>query len=166
MKAFAVVLAIVIIGAFFAKKGDLPRLWAEEVRTTALKPVATPPSPINPGQGQGFKGEVMLGNIGKRFARASWYGPGFYGKTLANGHVYVKSDTFVAHRRLAFGTKLKVTNLLNGRSITVVVKDRGPYVAKNLDREMDLSYAAAGELGARQEGVIPIAYEVVSAPRR
>ncbi len=103
----------------------------------------------------------VIGNLGRHFSRASWYGPGFYGKRLANGRVYIKTDTFVAHRSLPFGTKLRIMNLTNGRSVVATVEDRGPYVPDMPGRDLDLSYAAAGELGARDAGVIPVTYEII-----
>jgi len=58
-----------------------------------------------------------------------------------------------AHRTLRLGTKVRVTNLDNGRSIEVCVNDRGPYAK---DRILDLSYAAAKELGVVSEGTAPV----------
>jgi len=57
---------------------------------------------------------------------ASWYGPGFNGRKMANGQIYDMNDISVAHRTLPFGTKLRITNLMNGKSIIAPVLDRGP----------------------------------------
>lgn len=82
---------------------------------------------------------------------ASWYGPGFEGRPMANGKPFRASDkTTAAHKSLPFGTKLWVTNPDNDRSLIVVVKDRGPHVE---GRELDLSEAAAHELGYIEEGI-------------
>ena len=58
---------------------------------------------------------------------ASWYGPGFYGRTTANGERFRKGTLTAAHRTLPFGTKVRVTNLSNGRSVVVRINDRGPF---------------------------------------
>lgn len=75
---------------------------------------------------------------------ASYYGTYFHGRQMANGETYNMWDkTTAAHLAYPFGTKLKVTNPNNNKSIIVTIKDRGPYIA---GRELDLSYAAAKEL--------------------
>ena len=57
---------------------------------------------------------------------ASWYGPGFHGKTTASGVIYNQHDLTAAHQTMPLGTRVLVTNLENGRSIEVVINDRGP----------------------------------------
>lgn len=74
---------------------------------------------------------------------ASWYGPGFHGKTTANGETYNQYAMTAAHKILPLGTQVRVTHLGNGRSIVVRVNDRGPFVD---DRIIDLSRAAATRL--------------------
>jgi peptidoglycan lytic transglycosylase len=68
-----------------------------------------------------------------------------------------------AHPALPMGTRLLVTNLKNGRSVTVRVNDRGPFVD---GRIVDLSYAAAREVDAIGEGVVPVRIRVVAMPSR
>jgi rare lipoprotein A len=63
-----------------------------------------------------------------------------------------------AHRTLPFGTRLRVTNLMNGRSVTVTITDRGPFVKP---RVLDLSYAAAREIGMIGLGTAPVQLEVL-----
>jgi rare lipoprotein A len=89
---------------------------------------------------------------------ASWYGPGFHGKTTSNKEVYDMYDMTAAHRTLPFGTHLIVTNLQNGRSVTVRINDRGPFVN---DRIIDLSYAAAFQLDMLGPGVVQVRIEVI-----
>ena len=84
---------------------------------------------------------------------ASWYGPGFYGRKTASGIRFKKEGFTCAHRTLPFGTKLIVTNLETGKSIEVLVNDRGPYVAPRI---LDLSYAAAREIGVLKTGVAKV----------
>lgn len=74
---------------------------------------------------------------------ASWYGPGFHGKTTANGERYNQYAMTAAHKLLPLGTKVRVTHMNNGRSIIVRINDRGPFVG---DRIIDLSRAAATQL--------------------
>lgn len=81
---------------------------------------------------------------------ASWYGPGFYGKTTANGEVYDAGDLTAAHRTLPMPVNVRVTNLENGKSMVLRVNDRGPF-AKG--RIIDVSEHAAQLLGFHQQGV-------------
>ncbi len=80
---------------------------------------------------------------------ASWYGPGFYGHKTASGERFTKKKFTCAHRKLPFGTRLEVTNLENGKTVEVIVNDRGPFV---YSRMLDLSFAAAKELGIVKNG--------------
>ncbi|MDJ0593416.1 MAG: septal ring lytic transglycosylase RlpA family protein [Pleurocapsa sp. MO_226.B13] len=85
--------------------------------------------------------------------QASWYGPGFHGRLTANGEIYNQNAFTAAHPSLRFGTKVKVTNLNNGRSVIVRINDRGPY-AKG--RIIDVSAAAARSLGMIRSGIAPV----------
>lgn len=85
--------------------------------------------------------------------KASWYGPGFHGRRTANGERYNQNAMTAAHRNLRFGTRVKVTNLNNGRSVILRINDRGPYVK---GRVIDVSAAAARSLGMIKTGVAPV----------
>ena len=74
---------------------------------------------------------------------ASWYGHPFHGRTTASGEVYDMNDPTCAHQTLPFGTRLRVENLDNGRSMTLRVNDRGPFVG---GRTLDVSRKGAQEL--------------------
>lgn len=89
---------------------------------------------------------------------ASWYGQDFHGRRTADGSRYNMYELTAAHRTLAFGTRLRVTNLDNDRDVVVVVNDRGPFVE---GRILDVSFAAAQELGMVGEGVARVRIEVV-----
>jgi rare lipoprotein A (peptidoglycan hydrolase) len=93
---------------------------------------------------------------------ASWYGKWHHGGRTANGEMFDMHELTAAHRKLPLGTRLRVINLRNGRVTTVRVNDRGPYVA---GRIIDLSYAAARQVGAVHDGVFPVQIRVVSFPR-
>lgn len=87
-------------------------------------------------------------------ARASWYK---HGRVTANGERYDPMGFTVAHRSLPFGTVVKFTNMDNGRSITVRVNDRGPYIR---GREFDLSLGSARALDMEKIGVMMLRVEV------
>jgi rare lipoprotein A len=91
--------------------------------------------------------------------QASWYGPGFHGRTTANGERYNQEGMTAAHPSLPFGTKIKVTNKNNGRSVVVRVNDRGPYAG---GRVLDLSAGAARLLGMMGSGVAPVQLEILA----
>ncbi len=92
---------------------------------------------------------------------ASWYGRAHQGRRTASGEPYDMYALTAAHPSLPLGTRLRVTNLRNGRSVDVRVNDRGP-VAHG--RIIDLSYAAAEVLGAIADGTIPVRVRVLSVP--
>lgn len=87
--------------------------------------------------------------------RASWYA--LHSKT-ASGERMVPSRLTAAHRRFSFGTRLKVINERNGRSVVVRINDRGPFVH---GRVLDLSRGAARKLGFVNAGVAKVCYQVV-----
>ena len=78
---------------------------------------------------------------------SSWYGPGFHGRLTANGERYNMHGYTAAHKTLPFGTKLEVCYQ---RCTTVRINDRGPFIGA---RELDLSYAAAKDIGLVNPGV-------------
>ena len=88
---------------------------------------------------------------------ASWYGSEFHGRRTANGERYNMNGYTAAHRSLPFGTKVKVTNRSNGRSVVVRINDRGPFHG---GRVIDLSKGAANKLGMVNSGVARVTLEV------
>jgi rare lipoprotein A len=89
---------------------------------------------------------------------ASWYGKDFHGKKTSNGEVYDMHAMTAAHKTLPLGVYLKVHNRENGRETTVRVNDRGPFVK---GRILDLSYAAAKELGVDAVGTALVRIEAL-----
>ena len=88
--------------------------------------------------------------------RASYYASRFHGRLTANGEIYDETAMTAAHPSLPFDTPLCVTNLHNGRNITVRVNDRGPFVGSRI---IDLSLAAAEELGMLRVGIARVKVE-------
>lgn len=92
---------------------------------------------------------------------ASWYGPGFHGKTTANGELYNMYAFTAAHKTLPFGTVVKAVDLDTGRSVVVRINDRGPFIP---GRIIDLSYAAAEALGILERGTARVGLVVLKRP--
>jgi len=92
---------------------------------------------------------------------ASWYGRDFHGKHTANGETYDMHALSAAHKTLPLPTLARVTNLENGRSVIVRVNDRGPFVKERL---IDLSYAAAKQLGYADRGTAHVRVQTLDVP--
>ena len=103
------------------------------------------------------KGESAIEQTGE----ASSYGQGFQGKTTASGEKFDKTNLTAAHPSLPLGTKAKVTNLDNGKSVEVRINDRGPY-AKG--RDIDVSQSAAKKLDIGKTGIAPVKIEAKLSP--
>ena len=89
---------------------------------------------------------------------ASWYGADFHGRRTANGETYNMYAMTAAHRTLPFNTRLRVTNLANGRQIEVRINDRGPFVP---GRIIDLSKSGAAALGMLGDGTARVRIETI-----
>jgi rare lipoprotein A (peptidoglycan hydrolase) len=94
-----------------------------------------------------------------QFGMASWYGAKAQGRFTASGERFNQYAMMAAHRTLPMDTKVAVTNLRNGKSVTVSIKDRGPLLGS---RVIDLSHAAAEKLGFAKGGVTPVKVQVVA----
>ncbi len=84
---------------------------------------------------------------------ASFYSETYNGKKTANGEIYNSSELTAAHKKLPFGTRVKVTNLSNGKTVKVRVNDRGPFVA---GRIIDLTRKAAKKIDMINDGVVKV----------
>lgn len=93
---------------------------------------------------------VLFSQLYYERGEASYYADKFHGRPTASGEIYNKNDFTAAHRTLPFGTKVKVTNLKNGKSVVVRVNDRGPVKKTRL---IDLSRAAAEKIDLIHSGV-------------
>jgi rare lipoprotein A len=95
----------------------------------------------------------------KKGAHASYYADKFHGKKTASGIRYDRKKLTAAHKKLPFGTKLKITNEANGKSVIVEVTDRGPFVRS---REIDLSKRAFMEIvNNKSSGAMKVTIEVL-----
>ena len=92
---------------------------------------------------------------------ASWYGPGFSGRRTSSGSIYNQEDLSAASILFPLGSRLRVTNLANGRTVEVLVNDHGPYVH---GRDLDLSHRAALILGIIKPGTACVRMDIVSTP--
>lgn len=93
---------------------------------------------------------------------ASWYGPKFHGRLTANGEVYDMDGLTAAHKTLPFDSIVEVVNLDNGRSVTVRINDRGPFIR---GRVIDLSRAAAKKMGLIGPGIARVEVVLITPPR-
>ena len=124
----------------------------------AAAPAAAPTTPSAPAApaaapAAGTADHVLEGKL-------AWYGSKFAGRKTASGQAFNPAALTMAHKTLPFGTRVKVTNPKNNKSVVVRVNDRGP---TQPDRIGDLSRAAAARIGMLRSGVIDAKLEVVSA---
>lgn len=89
---------------------------------------------------------------------ASYYGKRFHGRTTANGEKFNMNAMTAAHKTLPFGTKVKVTNRNNGKSVVVRINDRGPYIG---GRVIDLSRGAAAKIGMLNSGTANVSIDIL-----
>ena len=104
-------------------------------------------------------GTRLLGPHGVEVGDASYYASRFQGRPTASGRRYDEHRLTAAHRELPFGTRVRVTNLSNGRSTVVTITDRGPW---RRDRVIDVSRRAARKLGFERAGTARVRLKVVS----
>lgn len=102
----------------------------------------------------------LAANAASGCTLASHYGvgDGYHGRTTANGERYNAYGLSTAHRSLPFGTRLRVTNQANGKSVIVRVNDRGPFVG---GRSLDLSYGAFSSIASPGQGVARVCFSRV-----
>ena len=98
-------------------------------------------------------------NSNKQTGQASFYANKYHGRLTASGEVYSQQAMTAAHKELPFGSKVRVTNLANNRSVTVTVNDRGPFIR---GRIIDLTKKAFSQLANPNEGVIDVEIELLN----
>lgn len=121
----------------------LSRTGPPPAPVTTPSPPATARTEPEPGEGE------KVHQVGE----ASWYGPHHQGKETANGDVFDQNKLTAASPTLPLGAQATVTNLETGKSVKVIVNDRGPYVK---GRKIDLSRAAAHKIGVTKQGVAKV----------
>ena len=104
-----------------------------------------------------FSTKEQPGNV--NYMVTSYYGDKFHGRITANGEIFDMNQMTGAHKTLPFGTKLRVTNEDNGKYVIIRINDRGPWVK---GRELDISKAAAQEIGLIPYGVKKLKVEFLS----
>jgi rare lipoprotein A len=119
----------------------------------------------------GFSGAALLGlvllascggskNTFTQSGQGSYYADKFNGRPTTSGEIYRSGKMTAAHNTLPFGTRIKVTNVKNGKSVKVTVNDRGPHVK---GRIVDVSGKAARKLDLVEAGVVPVQLKVIKA---
>jgi rare lipoprotein A len=128
---------------------------AEETATNAVASEATLTAAV---LSESVSGEPDMSLASDQVGLASWYGNQHQGRLTASGQPFDEAKLTAAHRTLPLATRVKVTNLENGRSVVVKVNDRGPYIA---GRVLDLSTRAAQQLDMQKEGLALVRIEVL-----
>ncbi len=143
---FACSLSLVFLAACAASKSVAPPM--------AQVPVPAAPEEVRPGEHRILEFEESKGE--KKSCYASWYGREFHGKQTASGENFNMFALTCAHRDYPLGTKVRVSNPANGKEVECIVNDRGPLVP---GRDIDLSYAAAKNIGLIGPGVAKVDVE-------
>jgi rare lipoprotein A len=148
LKHYRVAVTAVSFGVFVmgAVSAQTPQGAAAEPAASTPAPAATPATAPTAGA------DRMEG-------LAAYYSSRLNGRATASGKIYDQNALTAAHPTLPFGTKVKVTNTLNNRSVVVTINDRGP---TQPDRVVDVSHAAASRLGMLRSGLVPVKLEVVA----
>ncbi|HVJ16574.1 MAG TPA: septal ring lytic transglycosylase RlpA family protein [Polyangiaceae bacterium] len=133
-------------------------------RATATSPVAAPPADVAVVPPSSEQVELRqrfdsVKALSSQRGEASYYADSLAGRSTASGEPYEPARFTAAHRKLPFGTMLRVKRTDDGRSVYVRVNDRGPYGGRG--RIVDLSKSAAEELGMLRQGVVKVTIEVV-----
>ena len=97
----------------------------------------------------------------KLWMECSYYADKFHGRPTSNGETFDMYKFTCAHKKLPFNTELRVTDPDTGKSVDVRVNDRGPFIA---GRDLDLSYAAAKQIGLIPYGVKKLEIEIINKP--
>jgi rare lipoprotein A len=162
---FAFALAACIEKTVISGPGVVTRP-SKTVQVPPEPPSAPPPSV----EGQVVRGATSYTVLGQTYkpmlsgggyseeGLASWYGPDFHDKLTASGERYDMYAMTAAHKVLPFGSMVRVTSLENGKSVVVRINDRGPFVG---NRIIDLSKAAAEQMGMTEKGTMLVRVETV-----
>lgn len=143
-KAFTMLVMISLVGFTYISDG---------------KGIIKPFELENINENESFTNSSLVEFIDKGTMKTSWYGPRFHGRKTANGEVFDQMAFTAAHKKMKFGTILRITNPKNNKSVVVRINDRGPYA---FGRQLDLSKAAALELEIIEKGVAKLNVEEIT----
>ncbi|OGU70292.1 MAG: hypothetical protein A2V93_11325 [Ignavibacteria bacterium RBG_16_34_14] len=146
-KAFIILVMISLVGFTYIANEEV---MTEPVNNSEI---------VNVNDDESLTKTSLVEFIDKGTMKASWYGPRFHGRLTANGEVYDQMAFTAAHKKLKFGTILRITNPTNNKSVIVRINDRGPFT---LGRQLDLSKAAAMELEMIAKGVARLKVEEIT----
>jgi len=138
----------------------------ESPKSEPLRPLLADQSPKPNKTGRPYRASCKTRHPLVRYEEkgiACWYGPSFHGRRTSSGEVFDMYKLSAAHKLLPMHTKISVTNLDNGKSLTLAVNDRGPFVP---GRVLDLSYGAAKTLGMVDRGHARILIRASGAAKR
>ena len=136
-------------------------MWTTNVGTAAITARLDPPAPRPPVAVKAAAPEKRGRAKGKFFRGvASWYGSVWNGRPTASGEIFQETAMTACHASLPFGTLVRVINLRNHRSVVVRINDRG---LEGTGRLIDLSSAAAEQIGMLHAGLAPVRLEVIGA---
>jgi rare lipoprotein A (peptidoglycan hydrolase) len=150
----AVAASAAVIGVDFSAEANI----AGNTTLAFTNAVADETTPVAAVLAEAVPGEVDLTLAAEQVGLASWYGADFQGKPTASGQIFDEEKLTAAHRTLPLRSRVRVTNLENGRSVEVRINDRGPYVQ---GRVLDLSTRAAKALGMQKEGLALVRIELL-----
>lgn len=144
--------AYLVLVAWQGTEAPAPLLARQDIPAAAA-PALPHPAPPLPEEA-----EVVEPEATAEHGVASWYGRDFHGRPTASGERFDMHGLTAAHRTLPFGTPVEVRNPANGRSVVVRINDRGPHTRRRL---IDLSYAAARDLGIAARGTAPVELRIL-----
>jgi rare lipoprotein A (peptidoglycan hydrolase) len=157
---------LISVCALLLIAGDLliwgtARLFHEQVKVpdaACASPAETSPASSRQASLAAFASAAATTAPNASAGVASWYGQHWQGRKTASGTRFDMRKLTAAHRSLPLNSHARVTNMENGRSVIVLVNDRGPYIA---GRAIDLSRAAARHIGMVKQGLAPVCIEIV-----
>ena len=130
----------------------------ETMQFTQLKPLLFAVLFLLAGCASGQQSATRSGPGFTEYGQASYYADKYQNRKTASGEIYQHKLKTAAHKKLPFGSKVKVTNLANQKSVVVIINDRGPFTG---NRIIDISYAAADRIGMIRKGVVKVRLEIL-----
>lgn len=146
-KAFIILVMISLVGFTFVAN---EKVITEPVSNSEIE---------NVNKNESLTKTSLIEFIDKGTMKASWYGPKFHGRLTANGEIFDQMAFTAAHKKMKFGTILRITNPKNNKAVIIRINDRGPYSS---GRQLDISKAAALELEIIEKGVARLKVEEIT----